>query len=527
MSQGSSNPSVVIAGLQENDTTRAYVHVDERNSLDVAVTGPLDAFGDMATSQASPVVQIDAVYNLRTSDVETFIDSSPGTGSVTTSGSMFVCQTGAGVGGYGVVRSRRLIRYRPGQGIRLRGTAMFTTGVANSLQLFGMFTAADGLFFGYDGTTFGIIRRVAGAVAIHRLTVTTGATGVETITITLNGVAFVLPATSGALSTALTSQYIANQLSLYTGWYSSVSPTSNDSTVTWLQNLPAVTAGAFSLTSTGGAVGTFTTLQAGAANTLTTIPQTTWNVDTMDGSHAATNPSGILLDQTKLNVYMIKYPFLGAGPTQYFIVNAESARPTLVHVDRYSNANIIPSQKNPCFKAGWIASSLGSATNLTVKGASAAAFIEGPVEPLRNPYGRTSSFTAGTTEYVAIAFRVRAEFYNVVNLSDIWPYNVRVGVETSNRIVRVRVKLNPTMTGNVDWTYNDNTNSVVEYALPVTVTPSGGIVMAGGVASSGSEMVIDLKGLDVRIQPGDVVAITVETASSTSAIFVAMNWQEN
>jgi hypothetical protein len=68
------------------------------------------------------------------------------------------------------------------------------------------------------------------------------------------------------LSTAATAQLIAARVGGYTGWSNNVSPTSNGVTVTFLQNVPAATAGAFTLTSTGTATGTFAQVEAGAAN---------------------------------------------------------------------------------------------------------------------------------------------------------------------------------------------------------------------------------------------------------------------
>ncbi|QZY57587.1 hypothetical protein K7H06_19015 [Crassaminicella profunda] len=52
----------------------------------------------------------------------------------------------------------RVLRYQSGLGAQARFTAIFTTGVANSTQLIGIGDTTDGFFFGYNGTTFGILR---------------------------------------------------------------------------------------------------------------------------------------------------------------------------------------------------------------------------------------------------------------------------------------------------------------------------------------------------------------------------------
>jgi len=500
--------------------------VDALNQLREYTPEPLTAFGETVATHLEPRIQIDAVYGIRTTDHETFTDGASGT--VAAASSVFVCTTGTSVGGYGVIRSKRIVRYRPGQGIRARFTAYYSAGVANSLLISGLFSATDGLFFGYSGTTFGILRRVAGAAAIHRLTVSAGAGGAETITVTLNDVAVTVSA-GGVLTTTATAELIAERVGGYTGWSHSTSPTSNGATVTFIQGNPAATAGAFTLSSTGTAAGTFATVQAGAANDNSTgfVAQTAWNVDVCDGSRSQLNQSGFLLDPSKLNVFQVVYPFLGAGPIRWYILDPVTARWNLVHVTRYPNTATIPSQRNPIYRLGWAAASLGSTSNLTVAGASAAAFTEGAVLPLRNPNGRAVTVTAGTTEYVAIAFRVRGDFGSTVNQAEVWPHNIQAGIETGNRSATIRVYLNPTMTGAVAWAYQDQTVSVMEYATPTSITPSAGQLIATTVAATGGATAIDLASLDVRIQPGDTLAISVEAASNTASTIVAMTWQEN
>lgn len=141
------------------------------------------AFHDTLMLEINPIVQIQAVYGLR-EKVETFTATG---GSVSVVDNKFVCQTGTSVGGYGVIRSLRPVVYKPGQGLFCRGTAMFDSAnaLANSFQTFGMFNATDGLFFGYLGANYGINHEYGGRLEIQRLTLTVGAGGAETGTVTL------------------------------------------------------------------------------------------------------------------------------------------------------------------------------------------------------------------------------------------------------------------------------------------------------------------------------------------------------
>lgn len=511
----------VLFGLNPSGSTFGNVGINA-DALNVSIASPSSAIGEVITAEHTPRVQFNAVYGLLATDTQAL--SATG-GTTVAAASLFTCATGLSVGGYGVIRSRRLVAQRPGQGIIARVNAAFTTGVASSLQFAGLFTATDGRWFGYNGATFGITRRISGACAIHRLTITVGAGIAENMTVTLNGVAFVIASGGVLLSTTATAERIA-EAGTFTGWTHDTSPTSNGATVTFIQSVPAATAGAFTLTSTGTAAGTFATVQVGAANDDTTgfVPQTSWNVDVMDGSASASNPSGVLLDKTKLNLYEIT--FSGGGSIEWRVLITRK-RSALVHVTELQNVTTTTT-RNTTYRVGWTAASLGSTTALAVTGAIASAFVEGPLVSSRDPFSaRIQTFNSGLTEYVAIAFRVRGEFGGTTNQREIVPQNVFVGVdETTTRIVNVRVILNPTLTGTVNWGYVNEAISCVERATPTTLAPSGGSDIATVIAASGASATINLAALTVRLEPGDVIALAVQTVSSTAVITASMNWDE-
>jgi len=517
----------VLTGQDNNGETYANVGISERDALNVEIAGPVTAFGEVLQQMPLARVQIDAVYGLVSTDVETFSD---GTGVVSNGQSMFSCSIGAGLYDYAVVRSKRTIRYLPGQGIRVRGTADFTTpAVANAIQLWGLFTSSDGLFFGQNTSgVFGILRRIAGSAAIYRLTITNGATGAENMTITLNGVASVV-ASGGALTANQTAERIA-ELGSFAGWASSTSPTSNGATITFIQGTPGPTPAAFTFASTGGATGTFAQIQAGAANDDTTgfVPQSLWNVDKCDGSRTDDNPSGFNINWDKLNVFEVVHPYLGAG-TIRFRVMAPNGKMITVHRIEYPSSAIIPNQRNPSFRVGWICASLGSTTPLVVKGASASGFIEGEAQTMRDPYGYDVQFQAQTTEYYCLALRARGEFASVVNQRIILPMTVILGLSASNRAVRARVYVSPTLNGAVNWQYIDQSLSSMEYAVGASgagaITPSGGRLVATTVASSGG-IELDLKELDLRLEPGDTLVISLLALGGTADCFAGINWQE-
>jgi hypothetical protein len=244
----------------------------------------------------------------------------------------------------------------------------------------------------------------------------------------------------------------------------------------------------------------------------------------MDGSGSLDNPSGVLLDETKLNEYQIS--FSGGGSVAWSIL-INKRRIALVHVMELQNISTTVT-RNPTYRLGWTAASLGSTTNLSVSGGLAAGMLEGMAEPVRDPFSaRIQIFGATMVETVAIAFRVRGDFKGTTNQREILPQIIFVGVdETSTRIVNVRVILNPTLTGTVNWGYVNESISVVERATPTGITPSGGSDVAAVITATGAAATINLRDLNLRLEPGDVIALSVQTVSSTAVITCSMNWEE-
>lgn len=122
----------------------------------VSITDPLSAFGDLRTVELTPQVQVQFPYNINTNLV-TPIEVNGGT--VTQADSMAIVSTGVNTTGAATLKTIRQIKYRSGLGALARYTTLYTTGVAGAIQLHGIGDNTDGFFFGYNGTTFGIMIR--------------------------------------------------------------------------------------------------------------------------------------------------------------------------------------------------------------------------------------------------------------------------------------------------------------------------------------------------------------------------------
>lgn len=496
----------------------------EEGVLSVAaeITGPLSAFGDVVTSDITPVAQAEAVYGLINS-VETFIDATPGTGSVDTNSGNFRCQTGTGVGGYGVIRTSRPVPYRPGQGCVYRFTALFdhANRVANSLQFVGAYSSTNGFVVGYDGAnSFGVMHRTGGQHEIRVITLSAGASGAETLTLTLNSVGYSIPLTSG--TTAHNAYEIEQWLndSANQGVWEAYQ---NANTVVLFGLNVGALSGTYSFSSSGTAAATIAQTTAGATNTETWVYQGSFTHDQLDG----TGPSRMTIDTEKGNVFEIALPYLGYGAVDVKIQNPETRRFFTFHRWKFPNSRTTPILNNPTLKVGMAAASLGSTTNLTVQAGSFMGGIYGkllPQERSRGVSNQKASISTTLTSIVAI--RVRSVFNGAVQLAEFLPKIISVGAE-AGKSVTIKVLLNPTFASNTNWQYVEEDQSIIEYDTTGGTFSNVGTEVATFVVFGDSSAPpfyfseIDGDGGGTFLQRGDVLCVAAVAQSGPSATVTA------
>ena len=118
------------------------------------------AFGTLEVAEPIFLSQGDYVYGLNNQIWNTAVTSGSGA-TVSTSSGVLNIQSGTASNGYAYITSKKAIRYRGGQGVVCRFTPLFTNGLTNNIQLWGIGSINnnlpyDGYFFGYNGTSFGI-----------------------------------------------------------------------------------------------------------------------------------------------------------------------------------------------------------------------------------------------------------------------------------------------------------------------------------------------------------------------------------
>ena len=419
-------PAGVVANLgrnvlvgQDPAGTFRNVPTDTEGHLKINIHDPVTAFGDLRVAELTPKVHLTFPYNINADIVDVVVGGTASQGTVTSADSMAVVQTSSATDGEAEFSSRRVLTYRSGLGGMVRFTALFTAGVASSTQYIGVGDETDGFFFGYDGITFGILRRQ-------------------------DGVEF---------------------------WE----------------------------------------------------PQTSWNVDVMNGNNGAANPSNVLLDKTKLNVFQINYQWLGAGQIEFSIEDPNTGLFVPVHRIKYANANTIPSIYNANLPLHAHVVNEGNASNITLKTASMAAFVEGKSIPL----GPTNNFNASksiSTEEFLFSLRNKSTINSVNSRVRMILKQISAGND-ANALSTIRVYSNATLDITPTWTNVNGDDSCVEVDTTADYV-SGGRLLFQGVIGKDNGQIFDLNNLDIQISPNEIITITAE-AGQAGVQSVTLTWQED
>lgn len=393
-----------------------YLYVKSFGPDNVPQNLPYTAFGDLQVSQLEPKAGWTFAYNVNPDMVNLFTS---GTGTITQSGGMAVLKTGTTSGSWSYINTYYMMRYLVGQGSLIRFTAIYTAGVSGSKQILGFGDDSDGLFFGYNGSSFGILRRQA---------------GVENWT-----------------------------------------------------------------------------------------PQTAWNIDKMDG----TGPSGMILDQTKGNVYQIQFQWLGYGAIDFAIENASTGSFVPVHQIKYANANTLPSILNPSLPLTARVYNSGTPSNIILQTPSAMGFHQGTAGIALN---LTNTFANSKTTLVS---GLDTAIFSIRNVSTFQGKTNRVQVKVAfisysadgTKDVTMRIARNATIGGTPVW--NDiNTNaSVVQYDTSGTTATGGRNLLYWGETKIGSNQMFPPDNVPLYMEPGETLTIAANSAA-TADMICALTWSE-
>lgn len=482
-------------------------HVTNDNTAPIPVKPRVSnqtAFGDPIAEHLEPISQISATYGIN-GDTEVFNETG---GTVTEADNMYQLSTGTSLGGYGVLRTKRPTVYREGQGLMSRFTAIFDgAAVANSLQFAGFFNLTDTIAFGYRGTSFGIIYDTYGAPEIQNFTITTSGNG--TVTLTLNSIVYNIPITTGTV------QHNAYEMADWLNANQSAWNAQQEDDMVVLQARATETRNGTYSTAGAGLVGNFSQLEAGAAKTEVSISQAGWNKDIASW-----------FDPTESNVYMIKMSYLGFGPLRFFIFNHEISDFVLVHEIIPAGTAVKPSISKRSLKVGWVAASLGSTTDLIVKGASAATFIEGESKI----FGQANStaninLSVGAVFTSVLSIRTKEVYKDKVMLGRIVPIGIAIASDAT-KSTQFSVIKNANF-GETDY-QSYSSDSIAQFDISSGTIVGNPTESFAGVLSPAGSAFIDLTDLDIELELNETLTLFARKTSGTNPeITASIVWKED
>jgi hypothetical protein len=508
--------NVVLFGTGYNDKT--YRLRSSRDGvLESSLVSPRSSFGNVLVDQLWPIFQASAVYGLNQFKVSSTTFKG---GTTSASDSAFVINAPSN-GDIAVLQSRQRIPYRPGQGTRLMITALFSGPFENVTQIAGMGTPEDAIGFGYVGTTFGILYAERGVREQWTLTVTAGSSTTENVQITLDSVLFNVPVTnSGNIQRTVFEIYSFT----YTGW--KTDPVG--STVKFLKDEAGPTTETFSFSATT-ANAAFARNVLGVTRTLNFFPQSTWNLDKLDG----TGTTGVVLNPLLFNVYVIAMQYLGAGSIQFYVETTRSITPipsfTPVHVIIIPNTRTSTSFGIPHFPASLaITNTNADGANATLKSGSMAGFVEGAVRFRGNrfSFSRTRETTVTAASYWAmitlhngrtIGGKSNQGVLTVVSVSAAIQHTQPATVFLFQNPAGAKVDLqgNPNFqsVSSISGIYKD------ESATTLTTTAETQLIWTGQLAETGSisRYFMDSPLEDINLQPGESLSLCAQTNKNTAA----------
>jgi hypothetical protein len=279
-------------------------------------------------------------------------------------------------------------------------------------------------------------------------------------------------------------------------------------------------------------------------------PQSSWNVDKLQGSGA----SGMTIDPTAINIFQLKFQYLGAGNLFYYVMNGLTGRWVLVHNQQNAGKLTTPVFRDPTMHGMWYANCYTTGT-VTVSGGSCGQFLEGRRRFLgpkgAYTYAPTASVTNNTNTQM-FALHNASYFNGIPNRSQAHLRSISFGGNGSgsgsnqpNGVICVTLVRNPSSGGPTVFTpYNGSlgtnfgtvtgSNIIGQSTMSTNVSQlttltGGNLGFAHTIAIGGQSGTIDVTDYEIVLNPGDTLCFmaNVVTASGTCYIGSAAFWVED
>ncbi len=258
---------------------------------------------------------------------------------------------------------------------------------------------------------------------------------------------------------------------------------------------------------------------------------TTINLSACDDPLNGTGPSGMVLDPTKLNVFEIRFQYLGSGKIDYAVEDDRTGNFIVFHSVLYANKETTPSVHNPNFHCSLWVDNKGTTSNLVIKTGSWAFFNEGITTFIEMQQPQNSSGlrekTGVTSEVAIFTIRNKALYNSKINFIELFLENITAQIEASaaNNLGSVRLVRDATLGGTPSYADINATNSVVDIDVAGTTVTGGKellVIPLAGKNDSKNQNVTDFR---IMLKHGQTLTIAGKSANSAT-IDAALLWRE-
>lgn len=210
----------------------------------------------------------------------------------------------------------------------------------------------------------------------------------------------------------------------------------------------------------------------------TTEPQATWNLDTMDGDDDAANPSGLTLDTTKAQIFVIDFQWLSVGRVRFGLEIGGVIH--YVHQHLVANSSAIPWTSTPNLPLRYQITTTSSSGVCSMRCICTTVISEGGVEDIgvtryKSTAGAAVTCTTDNIIYAIVGIKLKSTHLG----ETIKLLSAALQIQTTSDSGEWILYWNPTVAGT--FTYSDLADSAVQTAVGATAnTVTGGTEITGG-----------------------------------------------
>jgi hypothetical protein len=248
----------------------------------------------------------------------------------------------------------------------------------------------------------------------------------------------------------------------------------------------------------------------------TWVAKTAWGIDKLDG----TGPSGIVLDPTKGNVYVIIYDGSGFGSASFGILPTSASNAgdaVIVHRVLFGNALTTTGLRNP--QGPLYAQSINTtnATAITVKLAGFAAYGSVLIGKNRSVDSERTISTMTSTPIMSVFQKTTHATLN--NYSSFTLRTLSVSTDGTKGSVVIQLIDGATLTNS---SYADVSTTTSAAQLDTSATSyTGGAVLFSCTIHNTANTILDLTPYDIRVSPGMTLTASAKCTTSGTSTSVA------